>query len=72
MDHSAYHGVAGKLVALTQGVGFVVAAIAPVFAGMVRSWTGGFGAAWVMVAVSIAAMIMVSLFFSPRSDAKWH
>ncbi|MFL9900460.1 cyanate transporter [Paraburkholderia fungorum] len=72
MDHSAHHSVAGKLVAFTQGVGFVVAAIAPVFAGMVRSWTGGFGAAWVMLAVSIAAMIMVSLFFSPRSYAKWH
>ncbi|HEX3634036.1 MAG TPA: cyanate transporter [Paraburkholderia sp.] len=72
MDHSAHHTVAGKLVAFTQGVGFVVAAIAPVFAGMVRSWTGGFGAAWVMLAVSIAAMIMVSLFFSPRSYAKWH
>ncbi|MFM0199355.1 cyanate transporter [Paraburkholderia fungorum] len=72
MDHSTHPGVAGKLVAFTQGVGFVVAAIAPVFAGMVRSWTGGFGAAWVMLAVSIAAMIMVSLFFSPRSYAKWH
>jgi MFS transporter, CP family, cyanate transporter len=72
MDHSAHHGVAGKLVAFTQGVGFVVAAIAPVFAGMVRSWTGGFGAAWVMLAVCIAAMIMVSLFFSPRSYTKWH
>ncbi|MFL9909937.1 cyanate transporter [Paraburkholderia sp. RL17-337-BIB-A] len=72
MDHSAHHSVAGKLVAFTQGVGFVVAAIAPVFAGMVRSWTDGFGAAWVMLAVSIAAMIMVSLFFSPRSYAKWH
>ncbi|MFM0638836.1 cyanate transporter [Paraburkholderia metrosideri] len=72
MDHSAHHSVAGKLVAFTQGVGFVVAAIAPVFAGMIRNWTGGFGAAWVMLAVSIAAMIVVSLFFSPRSYAKWN
>lgn len=72
MDHSAHHGVGGKLVAFTQGVGFVVAAIAPVLAGMVRIWTGRFGAAWVMLAVSIAAMIMVSLFFSPRSYAKWY
>lgn len=72
MDHSTHHSVAGKLVAFTQGVGFVVAAIAPVFAGMVRSWTGGFGAAWVMLAGSVAAMIAVSFFFSPRSYAKWN
>ncbi|CAE6687462.1 putative transporter YycB [Paraburkholderia nemoris] len=72
MDHSAHHSVAGKLVAFTQGVGFVVAAITPVFAGMVRGWTGGFGAAWVMLAVSVAAMIVVSVFFSPRSYAKWN
>jgi CP family cyanate transporter-like MFS transporter len=72
MDHSAHHSVAGKLVAFTQGVGFVVAAIAPVLAGMVRSWTGGFGAAWVMLAVGVAAMIGVSFFFSPRSYAKWN
>ena len=72
MDHSAHHSVAGKLVAFTQGVGFVAAAITPVFAGMVRGWTGGFGAAWVMLAVSVAAMIVVSVFFSPRSYAKWN
>ena len=72
MDHSAHHSVAGKLVAFTQGVGFVVAAITPVFAGMVRGWTGGFGAAWVMLAISVAAMIVVSVFFSPRSYAKWN
>ncbi|MFM0096690.1 cyanate transporter [Paraburkholderia nemoris] len=72
MDHSAHHSVAGKLVAFTQGVGFVVAAITPIFAGMVRGWTGGFGAAWVMLAVSVAAMIVVSVFFSPRSYAKWN
>ncbi|CAE6824832.1 cyanate transporter [Paraburkholderia nemoris] len=72
MDHSAHHSVAGKLVAFTQGVGFVAAAITPVFAGMVRGWTGGFGAAWVMLAISVAAMIVVSVFFSPRSYAKWN
>lgn len=72
MDHSADHRVAGKLVAFTQGVGFIVAAVAPVFAGIVRGWSGGFGAAWIMLAVSIAAMIAVSCLFSPRSYARWY
>lgn len=71
MDHSADHRVAGKLVAFTQGVGFIVAAVAPVFAGLVRGWSGGFGAAWIMLAVSVAAMIAVSCLFSPRSYARW-
>jgi MFS transporter, CP family, cyanate transporter len=71
MDHSADHRIAGKLVAFTQGVGFIVAAVAPVFAGLVRGWSGGFGAAWIMLAVSVAAMIAVSCLFSPRSYARW-
>lgn len=72
MDHSADHRVAGKLVAFTQGVGFVVAAVAPMLAGMVRSWTGSFGAAWVMLAACVAAMIGLSLLFSPRSYDRWN
>ncbi|HZZ05788.1 cyanate transporter [Paraburkholderia sp.] len=72
MDHSADHRVAGRLVAFTQGVGFIVAAVAPVFAGIVRGWSGGFGAAWVMLAVSVAAMLAVSCVFSPRNYGKWY
>ncbi|RAS33234.1 MFS transporter [Paraburkholderia bryophila] len=72
MDHSADHRIAGKLVAFTQGVGFVVAAIAPMLAGMARGWTGSFGAAWVMLAVGVVAMIGLSLLFSPRSYDRWN
>lgn len=71
MDHSADHRVAGKLVAFTQGVGFIVAAIAPVVAGLVRGWSGGFGAAWIMLAVCVVAMMAVTLLFSPRSYRRW-
>jgi CP family cyanate transporter-like MFS transporter len=71
MDHAADHRVAGKLVAFTQGVGFIVAAIAPVVAGLVRGWSGGFGAAWVMLAVCVAAMMALTLLFSPRSYGRW-
>jgi CP family cyanate transporter-like MFS transporter len=71
MDHSTDHRVAGKLVAFTQGVGFVVAAIAPVVAGLVRGWSGGFGAAWVMLAICVAAMMALTLLFSPRSYGRW-
>ncbi|MFT4067415.1 cyanate transporter [Paraburkholderia sp.] len=71
MDHSADHRVTGQLVAFTQGIGFVVAAVAPLVAGGVRSWSGGFVAAWIMLAGCIAAMIAVTLLFSPRSYSRW-
>ncbi|OAJ55631.1 MFS transporter [Paraburkholderia ginsengiterrae] len=71
MDHSADHRVAGKLVAFTQGVGFIVAAVAPVVAGIVRGWSGGFGAAWITLAVCVVAMMAVSLLLSPRSYGTW-
>ncbi|MEZ0603286.1 cyanate transporter [Paraburkholderia sp. IW21] len=71
MDHSADHRVAGRLVAFTQGVGFVVAAIAPVFAGVLRGVSGSFITAWGMLLVGVAGMILVSFLFSPRSYREW-
>ncbi|CAB3785699.1 hypothetical protein LMG27177_01898 [Paraburkholderia fynbosensis] len=71
MDHSTDHRVAGTLVAFTQGVGFIVAAIAPVVAGLARGWSGGFGAAWVMPAVCVAAMMALTVLFAPRSHGRW-
>jgi CP family cyanate transporter-like MFS transporter len=71
MDHSADHRVAGHLVAFMQGVGFIVAAVAPLVAGIVRGWSGGFLAAWIMLAGCITAMMAVTLLFSPRSYSRW-
>jgi hypothetical protein len=36
-----------------------------------RDLTGGFTAAWIMLAVCIAAMIALTFAFSPRSYARW-
>ncbi|WP_368622540.1 cyanate transporter [Paraburkholderia sp. BR13444] len=71
MDHSSDHRVAGPLVAFTQGVGFIVAAVTPLVAGIVRGWSGGFAAAWIMLGGCIAAMMAVTLLFSPRSYSRW-
>jgi CP family cyanate transporter-like MFS transporter len=71
MDHSADHRVAGQLVAFTQGVGFIVAAVTPLLAGIVRGWSGGFVSAWIMLAGCICAMMTVTLLFSPRSYSRW-
>lgn len=71
LDHSADHRVAARLVAFVQGLGFVIAALAPIVAGRVRDLTGGFSGAWIMLAVSISAMIVLTLAFSPRSYGRW-
>ncbi len=71
LDHSADHRVAARLVAFVQGLGFVIAALAPVVAGRVRDITGGFTGAWIMLAVSISAMIVLTFAFSPHSYGRW-
>lgn len=71
MDHSTDHRVAGRLVAFTQGVGFIVAAVAPMFAGALRTMSGSFSTTWTMLLTGAAAMILVSFLFSPRSYERW-
>ena len=71
LDHSGDHRIAARLVAFVQGLGFVIAALAPLVAGRVRDLSGSFTAAWVMLAVSITAMIVLTLAFSPRSYGRW-
>nr|WP_043287217.1 cyanate transporter [Paraburkholderia oxyphila] len=71
LDHSGDHRIAARLVAFVQGLGFVIAAIAPVVAGRVRDLTGGFTGAWIMLAICISSMIVLTLAFSPRSYGHW-
>ncbi len=71
LDHCSDHRIAARLVAFVQGVGFVIAAAAPVVAGIVRDVTGTFTAAWMLLALTISAMIALTLAFSPASYARW-
>jgi CP family cyanate transporter-like MFS transporter len=71
LDHSDDHRIAARLVAFVQGVGFIVAAIAPVIAGRLRDATGSFVTAWIMLALCISAMITLTFAFSPRSYSRW-
>ena len=70
LDHSEQPATAARLAAFTQGVGFIIAAFAPIVAGLVRDATGTFTGAWSMLALSISAMIVLTLVFSPRSYAR--
>jgi CP family cyanate transporter-like MFS transporter len=71
LDHADDHRIAGRLVAFVQGLGFIIAAISPVIAGRLRDLTGSFAAAWIMLALCLAAMIALTFAFSPRSYGRW-
>jgi MFS transporter, CP family, cyanate transporter len=70
LDHTDDHALAARLVAFVQGVGFVIAAIAPVIAGIVRDASGGFTLSWAMLAASLIAMIALTFVFGPLSYAR--
>jgi MFS transporter, CP family, cyanate transporter len=70
LDHADDHRLAARLVAFVQGVGFVIAALAPMIAGVVRDITGGFATSWAMLAASLVAMIALNVAFSPSSYAR--
>jgi CP family cyanate transporter-like MFS transporter len=70
LDHTDDPRLAARLVAFVQGVGFVIAAVAPIVAGIVRDATGGFTVSWMMLIASLVAMIALTLVFSPHSYAR--
>ncbi|SAK49109.1 major facilitator transporter [Caballeronia glebae] len=70
LDHADDPALAARLVAFVQGVGFVIAAAAPVVAGIVRDVSGGFSMTWTMLAASLVAMIALNVVFGPRSYAR--
>jgi MFS transporter, CP family, cyanate transporter len=70
LDHTDDHALAARLVAFVQGVGFVIAAIAPVLAGIVRDASGGFTLSWAMLAASLVAMIALTFIFGPHGYAR--
>jgi MFS transporter, CP family, cyanate transporter len=70
LDHADDHALAARLVAFVQGVGFVIAALAPVAAGIVRDISGGFTLSWAMLAASVAAMIALNCVFGPNGYAR--
>ncbi|MDR5757594.1 cyanate transporter [Caballeronia sp. LZ035] len=70
LDHADDHALAARLVAFVQGVGFVIAALAPVVAGVVRDLSGSFSMTWMMLSASLVAMLALSGVFGPSGYAR--
>lgn len=70
LDHLSAPRLAGALTAFVQGIGFIITAIIPYIAGVLREWTGSFQAVWLMLLVTLIGMLLVTIKFTPLGYAK--
>ena len=67
LDHRRDPREAGQLAAFVQGVGFLINAVSPWMTGWLRELTGSFVSAWVVLTVTVIAMLVVTRVFSPAT-----
>lgn len=65
LDHLSKPRLAGALTAFVQGIGFIITAIVPYIAGVLREWTGSFQAVWLMLLITLLSMLVVTIRFNP-------
>ncbi len=65
LDHSAQPAIAGKLVAFMQGIGFIIARLAPWFSGVLRSISGNYLMDWAFHALCVVGLMIITLRFAP-------
>lgn len=70
LDHLSAPRLAGALTAFVQGIGFIITAMVPYFAGFLREWTGSFQIVWLLLLITLVAMLMVTIKFVPTGYAK--
>ncbi|MBB5202104.1 cyanate permease [Glaciimonas immobilis] len=65
MDHIQHPQRSGNLTAFTQGIGYIIAGLSPLFAGFIRSATNSFQYSWLLLALIMIVMIPMALTFNP-------
>lgn len=70
LEHLATPKIAGALTAFIQGIGFIITAVIPYVAGILRQSTGSFQVAWLMVIFALLLMLIITSRFSPAGYAK--
>ncbi|WP_432669151.1 cyanate transporter [Pseudomonas umsongensis] len=70
LDHLDDPRRAGGLTAFVQGIGYLIAGLSPLVAGMIRDQFGTFEWAWWSLTGAMALMIMMALRFDPRHYAR--
>lgn len=67
MDHQDDPLQAGRLTAFVQGIGYIIAGIAPWISGIIRDQLHGFEYAWLLLALGGITIFVLSLNLSPAS-----
>jgi CP family cyanate transporter-like MFS transporter len=70
LDHLDNPQRAGRLTAFVQGIGYLIAGLSPLIAGLIRDQLGSFEWAWWSLTGVMALMIVMVLRFDPRHYAK--
>ncbi|MBF4555382.1 cyanate transporter [Pseudomonas sp. p50] len=70
MDHLDSPQRAGGLTAFVQGIGYLIAGLSPLIAGLIRDQLGSFEWAWWSLTGVMALMILMVLRFDPRHYAR--
>jgi CP family cyanate transporter-like MFS transporter len=70
LDHLDEPRQAGGLTAFVQGIGYLIAGLSPLVAGMIRDQLGSFEWAWWSLIGVMALMILMALRFDPRHYAR--
>jgi len=70
LDHLDNPQRAGGLTAFVQGIGYLIAGLSPLLAGMIRDWLGSFEWAWWALTAVMGVMLLMVWRFDPRHYAR--
>ncbi|MFL1502742.1 cyanate transporter [Pseudomonas sp. O64] len=70
LDHLDNPRRAGGLTAFVQGVGYLIAGLSPLIAGMIRDQLGSFEWAWWSLTAVVVVMLLIVTQFNPKHYAR--
>jgi CP family cyanate transporter-like MFS transporter len=70
LDHLDNPRRAGGLTAFVQGIGYLIAGLSPLIAGMIRDQLGSFEWAWWSLTAVVVVMLLIVTRFNPRHYAE--
>jgi len=70
LDHLDNPQRAGGLTAFVQGIGYLIAGLSPLLAGVIRDQLGSFEWAWWSLTAVMVVMLLIVLRFDPRQYAR--